>query len=57
MAQHKDVEPLSGIYLDAGRAPDPTQRPDYATPISLLANPQGQAAVLAVLTRLEHGVL
>jgi uncharacterized protein (DUF2384 family) len=108
MAKRKDVEPLSGIYLDAGRDPDPTRRPqmattapkkarpkrarnsggmsidkvinraievigdkeqaltwlgtsvpalNYATPISLLANPQGQAAVLAVLTRLEQGVL
>ena len=29
----------------------------YATPISLLDTPEGQAAVLATLTRLEHGVL
>jgi uncharacterized protein (DUF2384 family) len=29
----------------------------YATPISLLDNPEGQTAVLSVLTQLEHGVL
>ena len=29
----------------------------YATPISLLVNLEGQAAVLNVLTQLEHGVL
>jgi putative toxin-antitoxin system antitoxin component (TIGR02293 family) len=29
----------------------------YATPISLLENPQGQATVMSVLTKLEHGVL
>ncbi len=30
---------------------------DYATPISLLDNVQGQAAVMKVLTQLEYGVL
>jgi putative toxin-antitoxin system antitoxin component (TIGR02293 family) len=30
---------------------------EYATPISLLENSEGQAAVLNVLTKLEHGVL
>jgi len=30
---------------------------EYATPISLLDNPEGQASVLRVLTQLEHGVL
>jgi putative toxin-antitoxin system antitoxin component (TIGR02293 family) len=29
----------------------------YATPISLLNSPEGQTAVLNVLTQLEHGVL
>ena len=29
----------------------------YSTPISLLVNPDGQTAVLNVLTQLEHGVL
>jgi putative toxin-antitoxin system antitoxin component (TIGR02293 family) len=29
----------------------------YSTPISLLINPEGQTAVLNVLTQLEHGVL
>jgi putative toxin-antitoxin system antitoxin component (TIGR02293 family) len=30
---------------------------DYATPISLLTDSEGQAAVLRVLTQVEHGVL
>ena len=30
---------------------------NYATPLSLLDTPKGQKAVLAVLGRLEHGVL
>jgi putative toxin-antitoxin system antitoxin component (TIGR02293 family) len=35
----------------------PVRALDYATPISLLANKKGTEQVLAVLTRLEHGVL
>ena len=35
----------------------PIRALNYATPISLLANPKGIEAVLAVLGRLEHGVL
>lgn len=30
---------------------------EYATPISLLNSSEGQAAVLKLLTQLEHGVL
>jgi putative toxin-antitoxin system antitoxin component (TIGR02293 family) len=30
---------------------------EYATPISRLNDPEGQTAVLNVLTQLEHGVL
>lgn len=30
---------------------------DYATPVSLLDDVEGQSAVLNVLTKLEHGVL
>ena len=30
---------------------------NYATPVSLLGTPDGRAAVMVVLTRLEHGVL
>ena len=35
----------------------PVQALDYATPISLLDNSDGQAAVMKVLTQLEHGVM
>ena len=35
----------------------PVRALNYATPISRLHDPQGQAAVLRVLTQLEHGVL
>jgi len=35
----------------------PVRALDYATPISRLADQQGQADVLRVLTQLEHGVL
>lgn len=35
----------------------PVRALDYATPISRLNDPEGQAAVLNVLTQLEHGVL
>ena len=35
----------------------PVRALDYATPISRLSDPEGQAAVLNVLTQLEHGVL
>lgn len=35
----------------------PVRALDYATPISRLSDPEGQAAVLRVLTQLEHGVL
>ena len=30
---------------------------NYATPISLLANPRGRGEVMAALNRLEHGVM
>ncbi len=29
----------------------------FATPVSLLATPEGEARVLAVLSQLEHGVM
>jgi putative toxin-antitoxin system antitoxin component (TIGR02293 family) len=35
----------------------PVRALDYATPISLLHDQEGRDAVLAVLTRIEHGVL
>jgi|KBSMisStandDraft_5_1062788.scaffolds.fasta_scaffold1441946_1 hypothetical protein len=35
----------------------PIQALNYATPISLLHNSDGEAAVLRVLGQLEHGVL
>lgn len=35
----------------------PVRALSYATPISILADPGGKAAVLTVLTQLEHGVL
>lgn len=35
----------------------PIRALDYATPISLLNDKEGRNAVLAVLTRIEHGVL
>ncbi len=35
----------------------PVRALDYATPISRLHDPAGKEQVLAVLTRLEHGVL
>ena len=35
----------------------PVRALDYATPISLLHSVKGRNAVLAVLTRIEHGVL
>jgi putative toxin-antitoxin system antitoxin component (TIGR02293 family) len=35
----------------------PMRALDYRTPVSLLGSHEGRAAVLAVLTRLEHGVL
>ena len=35
----------------------PVRALDYATPISRLHDKAGQAAVLQVLTKLEHGVL
>ena len=35
----------------------PVRALDYATPVSLLHLPEGREAVLAVLGRLEHGVL
>jgi putative toxin-antitoxin system antitoxin component (TIGR02293 family) len=34
----------------------PVRALGYATPISLLSKPEGKESVLAVLTRLEHGV-
>lgn len=35
----------------------PVRDLDYATPISMLAAPNGKNRVLVVLDRLEHGVL
>jgi hypothetical protein len=35
----------------------PVRALNYATPISLLGQPEGQNAVLAVLNKIEHGVL
>jgi len=35
----------------------PVRALDYATPVSLLGTPEGRKAVMAVLGRLEHGVL
>ncbi len=35
----------------------PVRALDYATPISLLGQPDGEARVMNVLTQLEHGVL
>jgi Protein of unknown function (DUF2384) len=35
----------------------PVRALDYATPISRLNDPEGQTAVLNVLTQLEHGIL
>ena len=35
----------------------PVRALDYATPVSLLATSRGREAVLAVIGRLEHGVL
>jgi putative toxin-antitoxin system antitoxin component (TIGR02293 family) len=35
----------------------PVRALDYATPVSLLATAKGRATVLAVLGKLEHGVM
>jgi putative toxin-antitoxin system antitoxin component (TIGR02293 family) len=35
----------------------PVRALGYATPISLLSRPQGQASVLITLKRLEHGLI
>jgi putative toxin-antitoxin system antitoxin component (TIGR02293 family) len=35
----------------------PVRALDYVTPISLLSSPAGNAQVLVVLTKLEHGVM
>lgn len=35
----------------------PVRALEYATPISLLYRPKGRRAVIAILSKLEHGVL
>jgi putative toxin-antitoxin system antitoxin component (TIGR02293 family) len=54
---HRTVEVL-GDRSDAMRwLGTPVRALNYATPVSLLHDPKGREDVLAVLGRLEHGVL